>query len=151
MSEPLAALIGQMEAAARTAWQEEEATRTRLAQEVARLERRRAFAYRRMNFVRALATAAKTKDSEADVIAAQRAAARHELDWFDNSEFQRTVLDRMQPVGLAVWRCLRGQDAEVTAIQAELDAFEGWFEATYREPFYAQFDREPPQVSLVET
>jgi hypothetical protein len=150
MSEGVSALMAELEAAARAAWQEEEALRTRLAREVAQLERRRAFAHRRMNFVRVLADAAKTDDLE-EAAAAQRAAVRLELGWGRESEFHRAVLDRLRPVARLVWQGARGRGLEAKAINAELEAFEAWFEAAHRQPFYALFDREPPEVGLVET
>jgi hypothetical protein len=152
MSEAIARLVAELEAAARAAWQEEEALRARMAQEIARLERRRAFAHRRMNLVRMLAAAAAGADTEVPAAATQRAAVRRELGWVREGEFHRAVLDRLQPVGLAVWQCVRGvEGAQPPAVHAELEAFETWFEAAYRDPFYALFDREPPEVGLVET
>jgi hypothetical protein len=153
MTEAVAALIAELEAAARAAWQEEQSLRARMTQEVTRLERRRAFAHRRINLVRILAAAAAGADAEEVATAAQRAAVRRELGWDGGSEFQRAVLDRLRPAGLAVWRCARaGDGAEPpAAVHAELEAFETWFESAHRGPFYALFDREPPEVSLVET
>ncbi len=152
MSDAVAALVAELEGAARAAWQEEEAVRTRLAQEIARLERRRAFAHRRMHLVRLLAAAAATADAEEEAAVVQRAAVRRELGWERESDFRRGVLDRLQPVGLAVWHCASGQEgAEPSAVHAGLEAFEAWFEATHNGPFYALFDQEPPEVGLVET
>jgi len=153
MSDAVAALIAELEAAARTAWQEEQALRARMAQEVTLLERRRAFAHRRMNLARMLAGAAAGADAEATATAAQRAVVGREFGWDGESEFQRAVLDRLRPVGLAVWRCTRGGDGAEppAAVQAELEAFETWFETAHEGSFYALFDREPPEVSLVET
>jgi hypothetical protein len=145
-------LMAELEAAARAAWQEEEAVRTRLAQEVARLERRRAFAHRRMHLVRLLAAAGAGADAEEAAAAAQRAAVRRELGWEGESALRQATLDRLQPVGLAVWHCARGTEgAQPAAVLAGLEAFEAWYEATHAAPFYALFDQEPAEVNLVET
>jgi hypothetical protein len=151
MSDSVAALMAQLEAAANAAWQEEQAVRARLTQEVTRLERRRAFAHRRMHLVRLLAAAGTTAEAEEAAAAAQRAAVCRELGWERESEFRRAVLDRLQPAGLAVWQCARGQEgAGPAAVLAGIDAFEAWYEATHDGPFYALLDREPPEVALVE-
>ena len=65
MSPVAAALVAEFEAAARTAQQAEEALRKKMAQEVAHLERQRAFAFRRTQLIRILAASAAAADSEA--------------------------------------------------------------------------------------
>jgi hypothetical protein len=78
MSETVAALVAELETAARAAWKEEEALRANLTQEIARLERRRASAYRRMNFVRMLAGAVKSDENEEATVATLRAATKRD-------------------------------------------------------------------------
>jgi hypothetical protein len=53
MNEVAAALVAEFETAARTVQQSKDALRKRMVEEVAELERRRAFAFRRANVVRA--------------------------------------------------------------------------------------------------
>jgi hypothetical protein len=153
MSERVAAaLVAALEAAAASAWREEEALRHKMAAEVARLERRRAFAHRRMNLVRTLVAPITAAETEEAAASAQRAAARREHGWEREGDYHRAILDRLQPVGIALWRSVRGaEDATPSATLAELEAFETWFETNHKEPFYALFDRAPPEVGLVET
>jgi hypothetical protein len=123
-----------------------------MAREIALLERRRAFAFRRTNFVRSLAGAAAGAATEEAASQTLRAAVRRELGWSLEGEFQRSILDRLQPVGRLVWQSLRGEEAATPpAIQAALEAFEAWFETTHGSSFYALFDQEAPEVALVET
>jgi len=152
MSQALAALVTDLEGAAAAAWREEEALRTRMAQEIAVLERRRAFAFRRSHLVKALGAAAARAEKSEDVAAAQRTSVRHELGWEIESEFHRAILDGLRPAGEAVANFARSEgDVAPSAILAELEAFEAWYLSTYGEAFYALFDREVPQVALVET
>jgi hypothetical protein len=152
MSDAVAALVAELEAAAHAAWKEEEALRNRMAQEIARLERRRAFAHRRAHLVRTLAAAVAGAETEEAAAAAVRAAVRRDLDWESETDFRRAVLDRLQPAGVAVWSCARASEgAEPAAIQAALEDFEAWYEATHGAPFYVLFDQEPAEVALVET
>jgi hypothetical protein len=123
-----------------------------MAQEVARLERRRAFAHRRVYLVRLLAAAAAPAEAEEAAAAARRAAVRRALGWGGESDFRRAVLDGLRPAGIAVWRCARGGEAaQPSVVQAALEAFETWYEATHGQPCYSLLDQEPPEVGLVET
>ena len=68
------------------------------------LERERAFAYRRLNFMRAVAEAVAGAESKEAAIAAATAAMRTELGWSGDSEapeieyHRATVLSRLVPV-----------------------------------------------------
>jgi tRNA A37 N6-isopentenylltransferase MiaA len=157
MNETAAALVAEFESAARTVQQAEDALRKRMADEVAELERRRAFAFRRANVVRALAQAAAASETEEAALAAQRASLRDELDWRLESAVQREILDRLQPLGRLMWRCLRGEDGGAkgkedmsSAVRAELDAFESWFETAHGKSFYTLFDQYVPELPVVE-
>jgi hypothetical protein len=157
MNDVAAALVAEFEAAARTVQQAEDALRRKMADEVALLERRRALAFRRSNVVRALAAAAVAAETEQAALAAQRAALREELDWRLESAAQREILDRLQPLGRLVWQCAHGDgegasrgERAPSAIHAELEAFETWFEATHGKSFYALFDQYGPELPVVE-
>jgi hypothetical protein len=157
MNEVVAALVAEFEAAARTVQQAEDALRRKMADEVAQLERRRAFAFRRINVVRALVTAAISAETEEAALAAQRAALREELDWRLESAAQREILDRLRPLGKIVWQCAHedeegapaGERASA-AIHAEIEAFENRFEATHGKSFYTLFDQYVPELPVVE-
>jgi hypothetical protein len=144
-------LIAELEAAAVAAQQEEDAARKRMVEEVARLERRRAFAFRRMHLVRLLVGAAANAETEETSAGVQRAAVRRDLGWGGEGDFHRAVLDRLQPVGQRVWQFARGlENARPAAVRTELEAFETWYEATYGNSFYALFDQQIAEVALVE-
>jgi hypothetical protein len=104
-----------------------------------------------MHLVRLLTAAGATAEAGEAAAAAQRTAVCRELGWERETEFRRAVLDRLQPAGLAVWRCaLSGAGAEPAAVLAGIEAFEAWYETTHGGPFYALLDQEPPEVALVE-
>jgi hypothetical protein len=152
MSTGVAALVAEFEAAAKEAWQAEDALRTRMVEQLALLERRRAFAYRRMNLVRSLAGAAANGETEEAAAAAQRGAIRHELGWSVESDFHRGILDGLRPIGVLVWQSLRTDEAATpAAMLVALETFEAWFEATHGSAFYALFDQEVLEIPLVET
>lgn len=145
------ALLDAFEAAAETAQKTEMTVRRKLADEVARLERERTFAFRRVRLLRTLLNAAETQDNEQDALAAERRALCRELDWNGETEAQAAILDRLQPVALSVWNCTCAHDQQdPAAITQELQAFEAWHEAAHGKSFYALFDRYVPQVPVVD-
>ncbi len=151
MNPNAAALLGQFEAAAEAAQETEIALRKKLADEVARLERERTFAFRRVRLVRTLLNAAEVHDTEFDALMAERRAVCNELDWNGETEMQSAILDRLQPVAASIWKSTCADSAQdAAAITQELQAFETWHEATYGKSFYALFDRYVPQVPVVD-
>ena len=151
MTPSVQALLADFENEARKAQQVEDELRKRLTEEIGRLERRRAFAFRRTQLMRVLAGAAFGAGSEEVAAAAQRRAVREELGWSsENTAYGRT-LDRLQPVGRAVWQCACGDPAgDAAAVNAELEAFESWFENEHSKSFYALFDQYVPEVPVVD-
>jgi hypothetical protein len=151
MTPSVQALLADFENEARKAQQIENELRKRLTEEIGRLERRRAFAFRRTQLMRLLAGAAVGADSEEAAISAQRRAVREELGWSSEGPAYSRILDRLQPVGGAVWQCARGERAgEAAAVYAELEAFEAWFENEHSKSFYALFDQYVPEVPVVD-
>jgi hypothetical protein len=151
MSAVADALVAEFEAAARVAQQTEEALRKKMADEIARLERRRAFAFRRTRLVRALATAAVGADTEEAAAIAQRRAVRDELGWSSASSAYDLILDQLQPVGRVVWQCACGaEQGTPAAVNATLEEFETWFEKEHDKSFYALFDQYFPEVPVVD-
>jgi hypothetical protein len=146
------ALLAEFEAAAMTAQAAEAELRRRMAGEIARLERQRAFAFRRKRLIRALAAGAGAATSEPEAVwALQRQAVRDELGWTEDSAAYDAILTRLQPVALAVWKCACAADGEPPpAVAPELQAFETWFESAHGKSFYALFDQYVTEVPVVD-
>lgn len=145
-----AGIVAEFEAAARMAKQSEEEVRKKLAAEIAGIERKRQFAFRRANLVRTLAVAAVREETEDAAHSAQRQAVCAELGWGEPSEAQSSILQRMAPLTQAVWQCTRDDAADRQAIRFELEAFEAWFEGSHGRSFYALFDQYVPEVPVVD-
>jgi hypothetical protein len=155
MTPAATALLATYEAAAKSAQAAEEELRERMAAEVARLERQRAFAFRRARLIRALAQHAGTADAEPEEAwRAQRQAVRHELGWIEPSDAHDKILTLLEPVARAVRACVNGGEgrdgATAAAVQKELAAFEAWFEDAHGTPFYTLFDQYFPEVPVVD-
>jgi hypothetical protein len=146
------ALLAEFESAAKSAQVAEAELRKTMTEQIGRLERQRAFAFRRSRLVRTLTGSAGTGASEPEQVwAAQRQAVREELGWTGASEVYDAILARLRPVGLAIRTCACAREGEVTPpVMPELEAFEAWFEGAHGKSFYALFDQYVPEVPVVD-
>jgi hypothetical protein len=156
------ALVAEFETAAKATRAAEEELRKKLTEQIASIERQRAFAFRRTRLVRSLAAAveadAEKPDGEGDaaeieakVWSRQRAAVRDELGWTGQSEAYDAILAQLQPVGRAVWQCTcSAEPGAGTVVMDELEQFETWFEGTHSKSFYVLFDQYVPEVPVVD-
>ncbi len=142
-----------LEAAARAAQKHENEYRAEAAREIARLERERVFAFRRVRLVRLLCEAAArceadkgghgSKLASGAAAVAQRHAVAAEFGWDEEDARHKPVLDRIAGIGAHA-----GEDAG--ALQARLADFEAWYRSATGEPFYALFDVYVPEAPLVD-
>lgn len=145
------ALLSEFENAAQTAQQAEALLRKKMTEEIARLERQRAFAFRRVRLIRALADGGAGADTEEAALSGQVRTLCEELDWVGTGESQQEVLKQLEPVGRAVWECGCGADGATPAnVAAELEVFERWHERARGVPFYNLFDQYVPEVPVVD-
>lgn len=158
MTTPVELLLRGLESEASKAWQAEKQLRENFHQELARLERRRAFAFRRRHLVGVLVEATeKARSKNEPTEPARYAALAREVGWRLEGEFQKAIRARLASVGACVEDAIAKAADEGTsgagdtgALLAAFDEFETWYETTYGSQFYALFDQEPAQVNLVE-
>lgn len=145
------ALLSEFESAAKTAQTAEADLRRRMTEEIARLERQRAFAFRRVRLIRALADGAAGAETEEAALSGQMRSVCEDLDWTGAGESHKEVLKQLEPVGRTVWQCGCGADGASPAnVAAELEAFEQWYEKARGVPFYTVFDQYVPEVPVVD-
>ena len=164
MSNLVAHLLSSLETDAKSAYREETELRERMHKELKRLERRRAFAFRRRHLVSVLADATlKARETSQATEEARYAALAREVGWRREGEFQKAICSGIAHVGALIEAALtpdpgaqQGEgkaalEAEASArIVAALEAFETWYETTYKAEFYALFDQETSEVPLVD-
>lgn len=143
MTPAVTALLAEFESAAKSAQVAEAELRKAMAEQIGRLERQRAFAFRRTRLIRTLAVTVPAEATEPDAVwSAQQQAVREELGWTSASESYDAILAQLQPVGGAVRECLCTPDAALPALVSErLVAFETWFESEHGKSFYVLFDQ----------
>jgi hypothetical protein len=119
------------------------------ARRAAELKTERAFAWRRLNLMRAIAAAVRPAEDAAAATAAGRVAMLREVGWNGATQAQRDVADRFDPVVLAVWAATRPDAQDGGEAAAALAEFEAWY-AERGTPFLALMEREIPELPLVE-
>lgn len=135
--------------------------RRSVAEETARLERARQFAYRRLDLARTIVHAVREVQSGPLAIEAGGAALQRELGWNTQTPERIAVLEAFAPFTIAVWQQVRppaeGADpaAAVPAAagpgpDAVLATFESWYAEAFGSPFLARFDVDLPELPVVE-
>lgn len=152
MSVPTEAFLADLKAAAIAANEAEGALRKRMAEEVARLERERAFAYRRLNLMNEVAKAVASAEDEEAAIASGVSVLRVELGWETDSEARAATLAQFANVVRSLFDGLDAREEDEPACDSAeaLRTFEAWYESTYGKPFWVLFDQEIADLPLVE-
>lgn len=148
------AFVARFDAAAKTAQAAEIAFRNNVANEIARHERTRQFAFRRLGLARDQLAAVSGAENEDAAAAAGAAALKRELDWHGETEHRARVLAAFRPVSLAVWAASKddGAAAEAAndAVNQAFAAFEAWHRDEVGTEFLAMLDQETPETPVVE-
>lgn len=153
MTGPHSGFLAALERAAVAAQQEELRFRANVASEIARRERERQFAFRRVEIAKAMARAAATADAKDDAVAAQAAAFRRELGWYGETEHKKATLEQWRKVAEAVWRDMKPDDVTArdgVSVPEAMAQFEAWYVAQFGENYLALLDREMPEIPVVE-
>lgn len=142
-----------LQAAADDASGAETAFRRSAAARIAVLEQERTFAFRRVNFMRAIdATVAAAEDAPA-AVAEAAAALRARLGWAGDSEAREAVVTRFAPVAEALFHAHDPGEvgtARDDDVRQALAAFETWYAETHATPFWVLFEQPMPETPLVD-
>jgi hypothetical protein len=152
---PSAPFLETLELAASRSAQAESDIRREWAERIKTLEHERAFAHRRLNFMRAIAEALATVESEEIAVAAATAAMRAKLGWWDESDARAEVLSRFVPVAQQIFASLapvveKKEEAPAPNVLGVLAAFETWYRETHPHPFWVLFENQMPETPLVD-
>jgi hypothetical protein len=140
-----------LKAAADQAKRAEDQFRREAAQRSAQLERERAFAFRRLNLMHAVAAAAMGAENEDIAVATALAVLRSKLGWSTESEARNEVLSRFGAVGQSVFRGLvHSEDAADEAVPDVLAEFETWYASSHQSPFWSLFEHYIPETPRVD-
>lgn len=163
-------IIAALTAAAAQAEVRESAFRAEAATTAQRLETERATAFRRLNFMRALAQSAAAAPTDDEAQAGARAHVRAVFGWDTESEARTQVLERIGAVATALFAATHGPDqlcesavGRNPAVEvgeqgvlapidplAALSAFESWYEQTRASSFWFLFEHYMPETPRVD-
>ena len=149
-----ASFLDQLKEAAAKADVAEAAFRREISERIKNFEHERAFAYRRLNFMRALADATAAAESEEIAVANALAVVRAKLGWSSDSEARTAVLSRLAPVAQAMFASLTPpepkKDEPLPDIGKALADFETWYGETHDVPFWVLFEHYIPETPRVD-
>lgn len=145
-----AVLLDALRAAAEHAAEAENAFRRDSAQRITVLERERAFAFRKLNLMRAVMKAVGAAAKPDEAVAAGVAALRDELGWVGASAARTEVLERFAAVVAALVPADDGVAADRPDPGAALADFEAWYVETHPLPFWALFDQYVSETPVVD-
>lgn len=122
-------------------------------------ETERAFAFRRLNLMRALAEVVAAAEGEEIAVAAATAVLRAKLGWSDASEARDAVVSNFAPVAVAMFAGLSPENAAAASGDEDapapdpigaLTAFEAWYAQTHSTPFWVLFENYMPETPRVD-
>lgn len=143
--------LDDLKLAAEEAGSAEQSFRREAGERIAKLERERAFAFRRLNLMRSIAERITTAESGELAIASGLEALSDMLGWTGESETRTAILAKFEPVIEAAHRSIVSSDgAESCDLAAVLAEFETWYAETYGTPFWLLFDHEMPETPRVD-
>jgi hypothetical protein len=146
------AFLDELKGAADKADGAEAKFRREIAERAKALERERAFAYRRLNFIRAIAEVIASAESEEIAVASALAVVREKLGWANDSEARDAVLTRFTPVAKAMFASLAPSEAEAEEADPRqaLADFEAWYADTHENAFWVLFEHYMPETPRVD-
>lgn len=148
---PASSFLDALKAAADDAARAEDEFRREVAERTKTLERERSFAYRRLNFMRAVADAVASAEDEAIAVAATNAVMQAKLGWASDSEARSEVLSFFAPVAKVVFASLDPEPgAAPPDVVAALRDFESWYLNTRGSPFWTLFETYIPETPRVD-
>jgi hypothetical protein len=148
----ISSFLDRLDIAAKEAARAEDDFRRETAARAKALEHERAFAYRRLNFMRAIVEAVATVENEEIAVAAAMAVMRTKLGWSSDSEARTDVLGHFAPVAQAVFADLapRDDDAPPPDVIGALADFEAWYGETHPNAFWVLFEHYMPETPVVD-
>lgn len=146
----LADYLASLQRGAQAADDAESAFRRDAAERIAALALARATAFRRVNFIRAIADAVEGAESEEIAVAVAQAQLRIRLGWSTESEARDEALSRFALVAQALFHAAHGAQNDTPDPGGALTAFEAWYAETRKSPFWELFECYIPETPRVD-
>jgi len=147
-----ASFLDMLKTATAQAEKAEEAFRREVAARTEQLARERAFAFRRLNLMRAVAEAVASAENEEIAVAATLAVVRAKIGWSSDSDARAQTLEHFAPIARAAFKSLgpRAEGEPEPDVIKALQEFEAWYAATHPAAFWALFEQYIPETPRVD-
>jgi len=146
-----ASFLDTLKAAADGAARAEDDFRREIASRTRALEYERAYAHRRLNFMRAIADAVASAESEDAAVASAGGVLESRLGWASASEARTEVREHFAEVARTVFASLTPEETPSPPdVVAALSEFETWYSGTRGSPFWVLFDNYMPETPRVD-
>jgi hypothetical protein len=138
--------------AAQEADRAETGFRREIAARAKALEQERAFAYRRLNLMRAVGGAIAEAETVESAVANAQAVLRDRLGWSSESQARGEVVTRFASVARVAFASLAPPepDADKVDVGQALADFEAWYAARHPQPFWVLFETYMPETPRVD-
>ena len=152
MTATLSSFLDGLKTAADAANKAEDEFRRSLVVRTKALETERAFAFRRLNLMRAIAEAIATAETEEAAVAGAMATLQFRVGWSSDSDARDEVLSRFAAITRAMFAQLAPEEAEQEPADAAkaLAEFEAWYAATHPMPFWVLFENVMQETPVVD-
>lgn len=156
---PTSSFLDKLKAAADRVSVAEDELRREVAERTKALANERAFAFRRLNLMRAIAEIVAGAESEEIAVAAATAVLRAKLGWASDSEARDEVVSRFAPVAQSMFASLSAENAAAASgdedesapdVIKTLTEFERWYAGCHTGPFLALFENYMPETPVVD-
>jgi hypothetical protein len=126
--------------------------RREVATRIKLLEQERAFAFRRLNFMRAVAGVIASAEGEEIAVANALAVLREKLGWGTDSDARSAVLTRFAVVAQAAFASLAPPEAEAQEadVGKALAEFEAWYAQNHPTSFWVLFEQHVAEFPVVD-
>jgi hypothetical protein len=149
-----APFLDELQQAAERAEAAEKQFRREAVQSIRNLETERAFAFRRLNLVRAIAEGIKGVETPESAVARAVEILRSRLGWSDEqSEAKLLICQNFAPVAESIFASLSEKDdsSGMNDFAEALASFESWYSSTHSSPFWVLLEHhmtETPRVDF---
>lgn len=148
--------LAELESVANAAQRSELEFRSSVAAEIAKRERARQFAFRRLALARAMSAALKGVKGDESALLPQLAALKRELGWNTETDGRKKVLEAWKGVAQAIAdrelpeKRERAPADSLADVGKAFAVFEDWYRSEFKTEFLALLDHEIPEVPVVE-
>ena len=152
MNDPATSFLTSLQSAAQRADRAEDDLQREIVERRKAIEQARKFAYRRYNFMRAVAGAVTGAENREAAIDGALTSMRNSLGWSGDGEARQETMTDFVPVAEAIFASVSPTETEPPALDVltSLEQFEAKYLAKRGTPFWSLFENYFPETPVVD-